>query len=462
MKHNATRTKIGIQPGFAGIVFPICAILLAAAPVGATGESDTLLASMRQKYDGKLATMEEEYRSKNEALPGQYVNSLGVLEKTTQEKGDLSGVLAIKAEQKRFGDASSVGPEDVLAENAALRDLQIKYIQFVTEREIEKNGKIVSLTEQYVNSLAEMEKDYTKKGQIEDAMKIRAEREQVLASPALSKAEFELADAKDRQASLEPLKQKPNQGGDQKPTESSDSNNNPPAATDNSWGKNIGGKNVQIYQEGKEPLGSVGKYRRMSMSTTDRGSTLQSVAADIMVGKEFLYKRDRDGKVDWPSKFGWNPHRFVEKQTRYNLRLVLGSKVAGEEVKKPVLLVEYFIKPEVRSKDEFQRETNEFVKLPNLVAGSKIVVDTSGITVEDGQYEGGRPYSIDFYGVIVSIFDGEKKLLYQTISSPALKDVAPASMPENNGPRAVRVPPPDDNRSGFKPLGRQLNRERLE
>ena len=78
--------------------------------------------SMQKAYEGALAKTAEQEQERVDRVNKMYIQELDKLEGAAQKKGDLDGVLAARAEKKRFED-DPVAPKQEELENDALKAL---------------------------------------------------------------------------------------------------------------------------------------------------------------------------------------------------------------------------------------------------------------------------------------------------------------------------------------------------
>jgi hypothetical protein len=108
-----------------------------------------------------------------DSLRSNYLARLDALEKEITAQGDLTGVLAVKEERLSLGKGTP-GP---LASNASLKRLQEIFRKESLSLNAAASTERLRITKAYVKRLEEIEQAVTREKKIDEALKIRTERE---------------------------------------------------------------------------------------------------------------------------------------------------------------------------------------------------------------------------------------------------------------------------------------------
>jgi len=173
------------------------AVLLIAAPgsLPAVPSDDVpSLDSLRQSYE---QSVQKQQVGAGTALLGKlddYRKALSALADKFQKAGDLEGLLACKQEQERFEMDKQIPLEPASGTPAAIAKLQTDYRKSVAQMETDKYSGLLALTEKYVGQLNALKKQLTVQGEIDEALKMKAEVERVKTSAPVAAAEFAIAE----------------------------------------------------------------------------------------------------------------------------------------------------------------------------------------------------------------------------------------------------------------------------
>jgi hypothetical protein len=141
-------------------------------------------------YTGQVARIVIQYEEAIKGLPKLYQAELAETQKKQQASGDLDGVLAMSNEIKRFNEALE-GEKDpfelipempesaLVAEPAILRAMQDGYLKRYKDSADTRDNRLKELTQQYINNLAAIQKEFTKRDRIADAVLVRNEAERL-------------------------------------------------------------------------------------------------------------------------------------------------------------------------------------------------------------------------------------------------------------------------------------------
>jgi hypothetical protein len=148
--------------------------LIAAIAVGRNNYAQDV-ASYRQKYEDALVTISTDYQQRIEDIMKEYSSSLNALKDRMQTAGDLNKVTAVLEEISRFQTAQTflVAEDTLIPEIAAiLKECQPQ----VLKADQAKAKKIIDVASKYDNDLLKLQKEHTRKGELDKATAIQGER----------------------------------------------------------------------------------------------------------------------------------------------------------------------------------------------------------------------------------------------------------------------------------------------
>ncbi len=176
--------------------------------LGALGEEPLpaaeRLSRLQTTYAASLGRIETDTLEKRNAQREQYLKGLALREEAAQKAGQLEAVLAVREEAARYKADSTVPPSAVTATWPDLQKLQQGYMLAAQEVELERCRKVVALAGLYERSLATLQAQLTKEGNVDAALEVKAERDGVATRPEVSAARFAVTEAEARQPKLAP------------------------------------------------------------------------------------------------------------------------------------------------------------------------------------------------------------------------------------------------------------------
>lgn len=198
----------------------ICYILLSLlfiSPEAAhASASQEKLERLQTTFVSELAKIRKTYDKKNETLKSSYIESVTALQKKKQSEGELQPLLAIKKELDRFKITGDITDEALVKNVKSLYEIQLAYIRECKNIAPEEAEQIVKLSKFYDRSLEKMQKDLTRKGQLEDAVAVKNERDSLWQMSVVKKAQDLSASAEAASDNTKPTAQQPEP---QKPVE---------------------------------------------------------------------------------------------------------------------------------------------------------------------------------------------------------------------------------------------------
>ena len=123
-----------------------------------------MLDNICQENLGKIVL---EHGMKKDELNRQYPASLRNLQKSVQQSGNLAKVKAVMAEIARFAEEKTVADEHAAERFPGLRALQLSYVKRGESLRYAKAHQVLALTKKYDDALAKLQRDLTKRGNID-------------------------------------------------------------------------------------------------------------------------------------------------------------------------------------------------------------------------------------------------------------------------------------------------------
>jgi len=135
-------------------------------------------------YEKNLAGLVTEQKVQARALSDKYLATLELLQKKAQKAGDLDAVLTVTEELGRVAKGEPLADMDAVgAKFAELRTVRAQYEAALRLADGAAARKIADLTQKYEKMLMGLQTDLTRKGRIDDATAVKAERDGLEARP---------------------------------------------------------------------------------------------------------------------------------------------------------------------------------------------------------------------------------------------------------------------------------------
>lgn len=134
---------------------------------------------MRDKYKSILDEIQQKYLDRVAQLRNNFATKLDQIEQGLQDKGDLMGVVTLRKEKEAFQRITETPP--VIRQTGSsypeVAGLKTTYNKELDLAQKQRDEERVMRTQQYTSRLAELEKQLTQKGRIDEALSVHAERE---------------------------------------------------------------------------------------------------------------------------------------------------------------------------------------------------------------------------------------------------------------------------------------------
>ncbi len=186
IKYMHEETLLGPMLEWYAHLFNASYMLMPQSPGTATETSDILNATMimslmREDYQRDLAITEEEFATKLELLPENQLSELSELQMNLQQAGDYDAWSLVRDEIDRFTLVRTVKESDIVNSSVELSVLQKSYIDMVDNLQMNKESRLFSAAQAYINNLLELQKKLTISSQMEAAEAVSQEMKKVKA-----------------------------------------------------------------------------------------------------------------------------------------------------------------------------------------------------------------------------------------------------------------------------------------
>ena len=401
------------------LVPPVIALLLTLGcavgrAAGAPTNSPAGLDELRKQFESTIRDVQRQARESAKVLQQRYQASLTALEEALQSAGSqLPAMLAVRAEKARFEQSGDIPPGALSTDLPALRKLQDAWRAQTAGGPREQAQKIVAASERYLQNLGLLQKELAARNDTRGVDEVKAEKDRLLGNNRVREALALLQ-------SSTPAPTPATAGGSHEPVKPPEPAPVVPVATV----VELGG--YKFYPPGKEPPRKDLRPLRLEFPTADQRTaqffyelrvTITSDKSDVSVShssSSYSVSKTKSGSI-------------------VNIpRITLASK--NRELPDGCKMVlEYFSQPTSRAND-LRREKVEHIPLPPLTRSRAYTVDGKGITLYksestssySGHYSSGR----EFYGLIISIYDAENKLLFQQCAPSTVTAMCGTKPPE--------------------------------
>lgn len=382
------------------------------------------LPELKKAFESGLRAAQQQQREQIKDANGKYTAALNVAEQRLQERNNEQGLDWVRAERKRFEQAGDI-PENATARGPLLR-VQEEWREQTAQAKLQQAQRIAELTGNYVQELGKLQTQLA--GNLAALAEVKDESDRVLGNSLIREA---LDLAKTARPAAAPVAAKP----------AEDTAKPPPSAVATPPKALTGPVTVgdyKIFPQGKEPAAKELKSLRLDFPSVAArvAASAYGLSAAVFADKDKLDSNRQSGVG-----FAYKQERGII-HTSARLTLACHGRDMAEGSK---LVVQYFSHP-ANSLTESHEERIEQIALPALPRGQTVVVDGTGIELGKFEHRGAHVHfkgGDEFYGLIVSLFDPDGKLLIQECSSTALAKSCPTKLPaskeqEEQGPPRPR------------------------
>lgn len=408
-------------------------ILLAGCWVGLAALAQTVpLTELKKSFESGLRAAQLQQREQFKAAGEKYAAMLKTAEQRLQEQNNAPVLDWVRAERTRFEQAGDI-PESAFG-RGPLRRAQEEWLEQTAQIKLQQAQRIAELTGNYVQELGKLQTQLA--GNLAALAEVKDESDRVLGNSVIHDA-LELAKTAKPAAEATPAAAK---SAEETAKPAPLAVAAPPKAL--TGAVTVG--DYKFFPPGKEPAAKELKSLRLEFPNVAARSAAS--AYSIMAG----VFADKD-KLDTNRQSGTG---FAFKQEIGSIHTAARLTVAchGREMAEgSKLVVQYFSHP-ANSLTESHEERVEQIALPALPRGQTVVVDGTGIDLGKFEHRGVRKTikgGDEFYGLIVSLFDPDGKLLIQACSSTALAKSCSAKLPA--GKDQAEQAPLRPRRGGGKP-----------
>ncbi len=370
------------------IILPVV-LLLALRTAGGQGApaastNSPSLDELKKQYEAIFADLQRQDHDSAKIIKQRYLNGLAALEESLQAAGNkLSAVLAVHGEKERFEQSGTMPDSALAAGLPALRKLQETWRAQTDAWPREQAQRVVATSERYLQCLANLQKTLAARNDAAGVEAVKASKEKLLSNKMVRQA-LELVQTSKPETPIgkEPVAPEP-----------------VTPVTAPATIVEVG--DYKFYPQGKEPSLKNLQSWRMDFPSSDRRSA------------QFFYDVHLSVIIDKSAR-SVTPRITVAAK---NHDIPAGSK----------LVLEYFIRSMGRTAT-VSREKAESISLPKIVRGQAYTVDSKGVNL--AHYFWYSSSGREFYGLIISMFDDDGKLLFQQCGPTTLASQCAAAKPE--------------------------------
>jgi hypothetical protein len=374
----------------------------AAATKPAVAATAPTLADLKKQFETTMRDAQKANRDNLKTLRQTYVDSLAKLQAALQAKGEMQAVLTVRDEKTRFEAAGEIPSTALATEPAALRKAQDDWNASLQQAQVAQAQKLVAISEKYMQQLSQLQNALTAKNDQEGLKAVSDETDRLLGNNVIREALALAKTAKpatpDKPATATTTPPKP------------DTPAKPPEAKVFEVG------DYKFYPTGKEPVAKDLKDQRLEFATAERRNAafFYSLGAKVYFDKAKLHTSRRPG-YDTTIK--------EEAGDLFSVpRITLASR--NKDIpEKSTLVIQYYSRHIARASD-VREERVEHIATPALARGQSLTVDGEGITLYKYDYRSGYGYrersGREYYGLIISLFDPDGKMLIQQCTPSSL------------------------------------------
>ncbi|MBM4147546.1 MAG: hypothetical protein FJ224_00670 [Lentisphaerae bacterium] len=152
-----------------------------------------LLAQARADFTRAADSVVSEFRRAEQEWPEAYLADLAKRQQDMQKKGDFDGWAAFTEEMERFRadrfipDPAAAGETGMLyPSHPQLDQLRVEFRAQATRRVEERKRRVVQIANAYLKQLADLQKDFTKRGLMDAAVAVNNEMKRIRALPEMA------------------------------------------------------------------------------------------------------------------------------------------------------------------------------------------------------------------------------------------------------------------------------------
>lgn len=366
--------------------------------------TETVLSQYLTIYEQNLAQIGKRYDEKLAEWPKLYVRELAAIQKRAQTAGDLEAWMAIQSELERFERDREVRAPNLVATPDLLREIQSRYQDSDTKLLAARNSETTALNDKYVSALGRLQSGLTKAGKIPEALKVNEEIRRVQGTGTAS------AEPEPPVLLTDPDAAAPTgAGADPDPLPA-------PSLVRTEAGP------FTVFSGGVPPPIPGVALKPVQLYLAASSGESQSIA----VGAELGFAPPGAGNSIAPGGSG-----------TYHLRVSVrpASAASTLNLSDPRILVQYYARESSdRDSGRFMRACEDLAAIPSISQDGAVIecpaVNLSAPRTDTG-LTGAAPAAQELYGVVISIFSGEGRAVFQASSVPALSRIVSPGYPKN-------------------------------
>ena len=369
------------------ILIAVCLSTAAWCGAQTTPPMDLLggLPVLKKQFEAAVKETQQRGREKFEAAQQKYIEAIETLENDLQDAGQLQGLITLREEKKRFAQDNDIPKSAIVGEPEGLRQLQATTRARLQADRREQALLIVTLGQKYMRDLSVLQKASALRTDEKAVNDIRAEKDSLLDNNVVREA---LAMARSVRSGGEAEVAATN--GEGTTTVASSATTDAPK--------------YHFYTPGKEPAVLASQsLHPLHLVSPNAEQTANALNFQFIAS---TYTKPVEGD---------------KKSYSVILRLTLNAK--GKDVPPDSKLVIDEFSHGAGATSGYKKETTEIIPQPKLARGLAIVMDTAGIAMPVApprQLKVTTKAEKEFYGVVLSLFNSDGKLIYQQCSPPAL------------------------------------------
>ncbi len=394
-------------------------VVLLAWPVSQLlAEATASVQRLRAAYEAYSAEIESNYNKRLTKWESDYKREIGAIAVAAQRAGEFENWQAATKEAERFVASPTIPEQTPITASPAIRNLQQRYRTTAREFREQREKQSADLTDKYSQRLLALQTEATRAGKFQEALIYNEEvkrLEPILAATRVGKTpDEEVANADTAPAA----------GGDaggQLAGAEPDSSQTPGSGADASKAaaELKLPEGVKISEGNIAPTIAGMSFRPLSLTPTQR----------MRVSRRLSVQAEQSSKSS--SASGMYGMRS-EKDQRV-VRIRLRPATTSIELEGALLVVQLYGKDARASISRItpSLEGQQKVPLPKISPNIWLFVQLPEAVFERSSYTRRVQTGVDFYGIIVSVFDSDGELAYQATSVPGLMDLVPQTIPED-------------------------------
>jgi len=340
------------------------------------------LPALKRQYEAAIKEALQRGRENFQVAQQKYLTALESLEGDLQDAGQLQGLIALREEKRRFAQDNDIPKNAIVGEPDGLRQLQTASRNRIQADRREQAQQVVAVGAKYMRELAALQKTLAAKNDAAAVAEVLAEKDALLDNNVVREALVVMRSVKG--------------GGDAEVSNASETVATTKSAV-------VETSKYRFYTPGKEPAIASQSIRQIHLVSPNAEQTANSVNFQFGIS---VYQRPIEGD---------------KKNFAVIPRLTLTAK--GKDVPADSKLVVDYFSHGAGATSGYKKETTETIPQNKIGRGMAIIMDAAGIAMPVTPPRQGKKTEKaekEFYGVVVSLYSHEGKLLFQQCSPSAL------------------------------------------